>query len=83
MGDRPLTMPICFWPPLMTLQFTVMMPAISIAPQKEISPSPSIFLVSHSPHVHKRQKLTRKVQVSDAELGTLDVYWQVHFATAG
>lgn len=30
----------------------------------------------------KEQKLTREVQVSDAKLGTLDVYWQVHFATA-
>ena len=45
-GDFPLTIPSCFCPSFMTVHLTVITPAISIAPQNEISPSPSVLFFS-------------------------------------
>jgi hypothetical protein len=53
-----------------------------MAPQKDISPSPSAKsqrLLSERHCI----KLTGEMQITTAELGTLDKHRQVHFATPG
>jgi hypothetical protein len=63
----------------------VMEPAISIAPQKEISPSPSIqpHQSSGSSGSIGRHQLTREMQVANAKLGPWNMHWQIDLATAG
>ena len=66
----------------MTVNLSVMTPAISMAPQKDISPSPSAKsqrLLSERYCV----RLTGEMQIATTELGTLDKHRQVHFATPG
>ena len=66
----------------MTVNLSVMTPAISMAPQNDISPSPSaksqrLLLERHFP------KLTGEMQITTTELGALDQHREVHFATPG
>lgn len=55
MGDFPPTMPSFFCPSLITSNLMVMIPAISMAPQKEISPSPSGYGESVRIHYVSRE----------------------------
>jgi hypothetical protein len=66
----------------MTVNLSVMTPAISIAPQKDISPSPSAKSQRLLSETHCI-KLTGEMQITTAELGTLDKHRQVHLATPG
>ena len=69
-------------PFFMTVNLSVMTPAISMAPQKDISPSPSAGGQCLS---LERQflKLTGEMQITTTELGALDKHREVHFATPG
>lgn len=76
----------------MTLKLMVIMPAISMAPQKEISPSPSLVRIQLVSLGHLRgygrfQRydrasglLTGEVQIAHAEFGACYVDGQVDFA---
>jgi hypothetical protein len=70
-------------PFFMTVNLSVMTPAISMAPQKDISPSPSVKSQRLSLGGRHFLKLTGEMQITTTELGTLDKHRQVHFATPG
>lgn len=72
MGDF---MPSLLMPCFITEKLIVMTPAISIAPQKLISPSPSGSMVSAGPDISVLYVLTGEVQISHTELGAGDVHW--------
>jgi hypothetical protein len=69
-------------PFFMTVNFRVMTPAISIAPQKEISPSPSA-INQHLVSEEGKVILTGKVQITNTELGTFYEHRQIDLAASG
>lgn len=78
-------MPKSATPFFMTLKLIVITPAISMAPQKEISPSPSGY-DQHQIHsqacIRTLIKLTGEVQVPTTKFGSFHVNWEKHFAAS-